>query len=454
MNETCSLESFGYKQELKRALSLKDLVVFGIVFMSPMSSMTLFAIMTSMSKGHAVLSYLFGFFAMLFTAYSYGQMVKAYPIAGSTYSYTQRAVHPKLGFLAGWVMLLDYVLIPMLLYVVSALYAHEFIPSIPFWGWVLIYIIPITIINIRGVELAAKANTIITVFMIAALVLFFAAAVKYALTGQAELISWTAIYNKDTFSLQAVVAGSSLAVLSYLGFDAITCLTEEANDCAQVGKAIILACVIQTFIYLGMAYFGTIVTPDWASIADPETEAFRIVYKVGGAALQAFVSIVIIVSGVSTALVGQASASRLLFGMGRDKVIPPKLFAHLHPKYKTPVYSILFMAVIGLAGSLTITMTTLTQLVTFGGLFGFMCVNLAVIFHYYIRNKSGRFIMHLLSPLTGLVVCGYIMLDLSDVGRVVGFSWLILGILYLIVRSFFSEGFSKLLEKGMFAETP
>lgn len=452
MKEAASLESFGYHQELKRALSLKDLVVFGMVFMSPMSSMTLFAIMTTMSQGHAVLCYLFGFLGMLFTAFAYGEMARAFPIAGSTYSYTQRAVHPKLGFVAGWVMLLDYVLIPMLLYVVSALYAHEFIPAIPFWGWVLLYVIPITFINIRGVELAAKTNTIMTVLMIAALLAFFAAAVKYALTGHAELISWTAIYNAKTFSLQAMVAGSSLAVLSYLGFDAITTLTEEAKDQRQVGVAIILACVVQTFIYLGMAYFGTIVTPDWAKIANPETEAFRIVFRVGGAALQAFVSLVIIASGVSTALVGQASASRLLFGMGRDKVIPARFFAHLHPRFKTPTYSILFMAVIGLVGSLTISMTSLTQLVTFGGLFGFICVNLAVIFHYYLREKSGRVILHVVCPLIGLLVCGYILMDLSVAGRIVGFTWMGAGVVYLIVRSTLSEDFNRLLERGTFTE--
>lgn len=453
MSEPASLESFGYRQELKRALSLRDLVVFGIVFMSPMSSMTLFGIMAEMSQGHNVLCYLLGFSAMLFTAYAYGQMVRAFPIAGSTYSYTQRAVHPKLGFLAGWVMLLDYVLIPMLLYVVSALYAHEFIPAIPFWGWVLLYVVPITFVNIRGVELAAKTNTIMTILMIAALIAFFAASIKYALTGNAELFSWKAIYNAQKFSLNAVVAGSSLAVLSYLGFDAITTLTEEAKDQRQVGTAIILACIVQTFIYLGMAYFGTIVAPDVKAFGNPETAVFGMALKVGGAALQAFISVIIIVSGVSTALVGQASASRLLFGMGRDKVIPAKFFAHLHPTFKTPTYSIVFMAAIGLVGALTISMTTLSEMVTFGGLFGFMCVNLAVTFEYYIKGKSGKVLRHVVCPVLGLVVCAYILWGLSLVARVVGFTWMGLGVVYLVVRSLASEEFTKLLEKGAFAET-
>jgi amino acid transporter len=288
--------------------------------------------------------------------------------------------------------------------------------------------------------------------MIVVLLLFFAASIKYALTGHAELFSWTAVYNARDFSLKAVVAGSALAVSSYLGFDAITTLTEEAKDQRQVGTAVILACVVQTFIYLGVAYFGTIVAPDWKAIVNPETAAFRIASKVGGAALQAFVSLVIIVSGVSTALAGQASASRLLFGMGRDKVIPARFFAHVHPKFKTPIYSIVFMAVISLVGALTISMTTLAELVAFGGLFGFMCVNLAVIFQYYIKDKSGSLLWHVLCPLVGLVVCGYILWGLAPVARVVGFTWMGVGVAYLVLRSVLSEDFRKLLEKGAFAE--
>jgi putrescine importer len=192
--------------------------------------------------------------------------------------------------------------------------------------------------------------------------------------------------------------------------------------------------------------------PDWKGIVNPETAVFGIALKVGGAALQAFVSIVIIVSGVSTALVGQASASRLLFGMGRDKVIPARFFAHLHPKFKTPTYSIVFMAVLGLAGALTISMTTLSQMVTFGGLFGFMCVNLAVVFQYYIKNKSGKLIRHVVCPVLGLVVCGFILWDLAPIARIVGFTWMGLGFVYLVIRSALSEDFTKLLEKGAFAE--
>jgi len=449
MSKNAGVEEFGYKQELKRSLSLRDLVIFGIVFMSPLSSMILFGIMSTNSHGHNFLSYLVGFTAMLFTAYSYGKMVEAFPIAGSTYSYTQRSIDPKLGFLAGWVILLDYFLIPTLLYVISANFANALVPQVPFWVWVLIYVIPVTFINIRGVEVAAKFNFVITALMMLAVVAFVLAAAKYAYgTEGYSILSLSAIYNPKTFEWNAVVSGSAMAVLCYLGFDAITTLSEEAHETShKMGIAIILACLIQTAIYLSIAYFGTIVTPEF-KFENVDTAFFDIAFKVGGSALQIFITIIIIISGASTALAGQSSASRVLYGMGRDKMIPAAFFAYLHPKYKTPTYSILAMGVVGLIGSLTISMTRLGEMVTFGGLFGFICVNLSVISHCYIKAKGRRSLIHLVCPLIGMCVCAYILIELSPLAKTIGFLWMGSGILYLIIRSLYSKDFKHILEKN------
>lgn len=452
MDHKASVEEFGYKQELRRSLSIKDLVIFGMVFMSPISSMVLFGIMDVESHGHNFLSYLFGFTAMLFTAYSYGKMVEAFPIAGSTYSYTQRAISPKLGFLAGWVILLDYFLIPMLLYVISANFVHALVPQIPFWVWIVIYVVPVTFVNIMGVEIAAKVNFGITVLMVAAVVAFVAAAFRYVLiTHGYSVITPKAIYNPATFSWNAMVLGSSMAVLCYLGFDAITTLSEEADSTShKMGIAIILACVIQTILYLSIAYFGIIVAPNYTHLKDVDTVFFGMAFKVGGYALQVFITLVIAMSGAATALAGQSAASRILYGMGRDKMIPQGFFAYLHPRFKTPTYNILAMGVVGLIGALTISMTQIGEMVTFGGLFGFICVNLSVIWHFYIKKKGGHrsLLKHVICPFIGMVVCAYILIDLSPLAKIVGFAWMGLGILYLIIRSVCSTDFQHLLEKS------
>lgn len=449
---TNSIESFGYQQELKRALTTKDLVIFGMVFMSPLACMILFGLMHTMSQGHSVLAYVIGFLAMLFTAFSYGKMVEAFPIAGSTYSYTQRAIDPKLGFISGWVMLLDYVLIPMLLFVISANFANALIPQVPFWAWILLYVSVITVINLMGVEVAAKTNFMMYGLMILAVVAFVFAAVKYALGGNTtSVFSLKAVYDAKSFSLSPVMAASAMAVLSYLGFDAITTLTEEAAiPPKKVGHSIVLACVIQTVIYVSVAYFATLVTPDYTSVKNVDTAFFDIALTVGGTAFQTFVTLVIMVTGMATALAGQTAASRLLYGMGRDRLIPSKFFAHLHPKYKTPTYSILFMGLLGLVGALTISFSLISEMVTFGGLFGFICVNLAVIVHYFFKKKDRKIFGNLIFPGLGTIICFYIWLSLSGTAKVVGFSWLGIGVIYLIVRSLGSADFKLLLAKTSF----
>ena len=445
---TNSMESLGYKQELKRTLKMKDLVIFGIISMSPQACMILFGTMTKISQGHAVLSYLTGFIAMLFTAFSYGKMVQAFPVAGSTYSYTQKSINSKLGFMSGWLMLLDYVFIPLVLIVVSGNFSHALIPEIPFWVWIIIYTAIVTTINLIGIEVAAKANFIISGIMILGIISFIIAAVKY-LSGQ-DITSTgliEAVYNSKNFAFNSVIGASSLAVVSYFGFDAISTMTEEAAvSTKKVGTAIVIACIIQTIIYVSVVYFATLVTPDYLAIKDADIAFFEIALSIGGAAFQTFITLIIITTGLATALAGQIAASRLLFGMGRDKLIPSKIFAHLNPKRKTPTYSILIMSVIIVVCALTLSFTVINEIVTFGGLFGFICVNISVIVHCFIRNKDRKIIGNLIFPSLGAIICFYIWINLSSISKTVGFSWMAVGVMYLVIRIVISKDFKVLLD--------
>jgi amino acid transporter len=246
-----------------------------------------------------------------------------------------------------------------------------------------------------------------------------------------------------------VISASVLAVSSYLGFDSITTLAEEVQGSARKIKvAIFLALSIQTVLYFAMSYFGTIVVPDPAVFADPDTAFYGIAYKVGGSALQIFITILILISSGTTALAGQAAASRLLYGMGRDELIPRRFFAYLHPTYKTPVYNVLLMGVVSIVGSFILSFANLADMVAFGGLFGFICVNLSVICHYYIKNKCGKIVRHVIFPLLGIIICGYILFGMSSLARTVGFSWIGAGIIYLVVRSLASQDFKCLLENN------
>lgn len=441
-------ESLGYKQELKKVLKTRDLVIFGMVFMAPVSAQTLFGSLDQVSQGHAVLAYLLGLLAMIFTAYSYGKMAEAYPIAGSTYSFTSRALHPYLGFLAGWSILLDYILIPMLLYKLSAVFTMELFPSVPLWLMLLIFVLPVTFFNYLGAQTTSRVNLAMTVIMLLSIVCFVGFAVKALLHGEGAgtVFSMKAIYNPQTFSMNALLSGTSIAVLSYLGFDAVTTMAEDSNVTGKmVGRSAILAIVVIAVFYIAQVYFATMVSPDYHSFKSTDTAFFEIATKIGGGGLATVLTLVIAISGIATALAGQAAASRLLYGMGRDRALP-QFFAFIHPKFKTPVYSILFMAVVGYIGAVVIDLNVLFLIIVFGALVGFLCVNLSVFSEFYVKRKmrSGLgFVTNLIFPLIGLAVCGYILWGMDPIGHIVGLSWLGLGIIYLLISS---KGFTKTVD--------
>ncbi|QGQ44801.1 APC family permease [Metabacillus sediminilitoris] len=432
--------------ELKRTLKFRDLVIFGLGFMAPVAAMSLFGIITLVSQGHSVLSYIIGFVAMLFTAYSFGKMVEAYPVAGSTYTYAQRALHPRIGFIAGWGMLLDYLLIPMLTFLISANFANALVPSIPIWIWVLIFALPITIVNIIGIEVAAKVNTILVLLMVMAVVAFVISAGHYIVTGDLSLIDFSAIYSQDSFSIGAIISGAAIVIVAYLGFDAITTLAEETDIGGnKIGWGIIFTCVIQTVFFVSVTYLAVILQGSYTSIENPDTAFFDVLNIIGGVILQTFVTSTIIASGVASAMASQSASSRLLLGMGRDGVIPKKFFGYIHPTFKTPVNNILLMSILGIIGAILMNMQLVSDLVAFGGLLGFSFVNVCVINHYYIKNKQRNFFKFLFVPLMGMAVCLYILWGLSTAGKIVGFTWMGIGLIYLLIRSYFSKEFKRFI---------
>ncbi|WP_102346056.1 APC family permease [Bacillus sp. Marseille-P3661] len=439
-SKTQGIEQFGYKQEFKKVLKTRDLVIFGMVFMAPVSAQTLFGALAQVSQGHAVLAYLIGLIAMLFTAYCYGKMAQAYPIAGSTYSYTSQAVHSNVGFIAGWSIMLDYLIFPMLIYKVSALFLSELLPFIPLWVLLLVFLVPVTICNYFGAKTTSRVNIIMTIFMILSIVAFVIVAIKAVANGvgYGEVFTFKGIYNPETFSWDSLMAAASIAVLSYIGFDAVTTMAEDSNVTGKmVGRAAVLACVVSTVFYIAQAYFATVAQPDFNSFETADTAFFEIAFSVGGGTLATFCTLIIAISGISTALAGQAAASRVLFSMGRDKVLP-NFFSRLHPKHKTPVNSIIFMAVVGYIGAVFIPLSVFFSIVVFGALIGFICVNLSVFVEYFIRRKerSGLFLItNVLFPILGFLVCCYILVGMDVIGKTVGFCWLAAGIIFLAITT-------------------
>jgi putrescine importer len=320
----------------KRVLSLWDLVLFGLAFVGPTAPYSMFGIATVKSQGHLPLVYLIAMLAMSLTAISYGRMAAAFPEAGSTYAYASKALHPNLGYFAGWVMILDYILIPLLSVIYVGLTANKLVPQIPYFIWAVVAAVSITLVNLRGIKVTVRANTFLNAIMVGSLIWFVIMAVR-ALTagvGAGTLLSSRPFYDPSHFSFAAVMGATSLAALSFLGFDGISTLSEDArNPQKDIWKATVLVCFIAGGLFILQSYLGQLVWPDFRTFVPVETAFMDIGKRIGGEALLYGISFVLLVGGIASAITGQASASRLLYGMGRDRLLPQRIFGYIHPPH-------------------------------------------------------------------------------------------------------------------------
>ncbi len=431
------------EHDFKRVLSLGDLVLFGLAFVGPTAPYSMFGIATVKSHGHLALVYLIAMLAMSITAISYGRLSAAYPEAGSTYAYASRVLHPTAGFFAGWSMVLDYILVPMLSVIFVSLTASKILPAVPFPLWAAATAGGITAINLQGIQVTARSNSVMNAIMGASLVWFVLVAIRALQggTGEGALFSTRPFFNPETFSFQATMSATSLAVLSFIGFDGVSTLAEDSrNPRRDIGRATILVCFLAGGLFVLQTYLATMVWPDYTTFSPVETAFMDVGRLVGGPALFYFLSFVLLVAGVASAVTGQASASRLLCGMGRDRLLPYGIFGYVHPRLGTPIYSVLLMGAVHLTGALILKYTEAAELVNFGAFIGFMSVNLCVIRHYWFRStEPRRWLSHLALPAAGFAVCFYIWLHLSRFALALGGLWLAVGFFYLL---FLTRGFT------------
>jgi amino acid transporter len=429
------IEQFGYKQELKRSLTLTDLVVYGMIFMIPIAPFGVYGYVNAEAPGMVPLAYIIGMVAMLFTALSYGSMAKAFPIAGSVYSYAQRGLNQHVGFIAGWLMLLDYLLIPPLLYVYAAMALNHLYPDVPKVGFILAFLVSATFVNLRGITFTARMNII---FLLAQLVvlgifLFYAWNALHNGGGNGEL-TLAPLYHPETFNFALLMQAVSIAVLSFLGFDAISTLAEEikGDPGKSVGKAALITLMVMGVIFVAQTWIATDLAAGMG-FKSADTAFYEIAELAAGSWLATLTAVATALAwGVAVAITSQAAVSRLLFGMARDGKLP-KVLAKVHPKHNTPYLSIYLVAVLSLVICYLFinSVDTLTSLVNFGALSGFMLLHLTVINYYWRRQKSGQIVRHLLCPVVGFIIVAAIMYNMGVDAQKLGLIWIALGLAYL-----------------------
>ncbi|WP_027415543.1 APC family permease [Aneurinibacillus terranovensis] len=422
---------------LKRALGLWPIVMLGVGYMTPMVVFDTFGIASQSTNGLVPLAYIIALVAMLFTAFSYGKMVKAFPSAGSAYTYTQKTINPHLGFLVGWSSLLDYLLLPMVNALLAQIYLTAVFPDVPKWIWVVGFVLFVTFLNMWSVISTANFNTILVVYQFLVIAFFIVLAVRELTHGAGYgSVLTTQPFYKQGMHISALVAGATVLCFSFLGFDAVTTYSEETpNPVQTIPKAILLTAFIGGIIFILGSYFTQAVFPDVSAFKNPDATSPEIALYTGGRVFQLFFLAGSLAGVISSGLSSHASVSRLLYVMGRDNVLPKKLFGYVHPRWRTPVFNVILVGFVSLT-ALLFNLETAASFINFGALIAFTFVNVSVIAHYTVKRKRYKtlkdFLSHVVIPTIGAAFVAVLWYNLEHNSFMLGTGWSIIGFIYLL----------------------
>ncbi|WP_160105705.1 APC family permease [Pseudomonas izuensis] len=426
-------EYSGSSATFRKSLGIPALVLFGLAYMVPLAVFTTYGLVTQMTKGNMPTAYLFTLVAMLLTAYSYGRMVQAHPYSGSVYTYTRKAFGAHFGFIAGWTLLLDYIFLPLLSYLLIGIYMSEYFPAVPAAVWALGSIVLVTGLNLVGIESVNRVNLVLVVAQLVFIVVFVALSVS-KLSGQASEVSLMLPFHNSEFSLPLVFSGAAVLCLSFLGFDAVSTMAEETrNPRFRIPVAIMAVTLIGGVLFLVVSYFAHLIFPEWKTFVDADSASVDVMRRAGGEMLVTAFTATYVAGCFASAMVSQASVSRVLFAMGRDGALP-RVFGVLHTKKRVPAAAIIVVSALSLI-ALFITLDAVANMISFGALFAFSAVNLAVIKHYLIdENKVGpkNYLLYGFIPALGFLSTLWLWTSLSHMSFLIGLTWMAVGIICLM----------------------
>ncbi|WP_055483364.1 APC family permease [Sphaerimonospora mesophila] len=435
------VERFGYKQELNRSLSFADLMIYGLIFMVPIAPFGIFGGVFQSSGGMVALVYAIGMVAMAFTALSYAQMSKAFPMSGSVYTYAGRGIGAPVGFLAGWVILADYILVPALLYLVASAAMASFVPAVPLWAWMIMFIVLNTVVNSLGIKMTARMNKIMLIGELIVLAIFLVIGVVALAQGKGHGDFFSPIFDSSTFTWELAFGAVSIAVLSFLGFDGISMLAEESReDARKLGRAMFGALMLAGLLFITQTWVASLLVPNRAELlanGDPDGTAFyNAAEAAGGHWLSVLTAVATAVAwGFANSLVAQAATSRLLFAMARDRQLP-RFLSKIDPKHKAPVNATLLVAAVSLVLGVYMSsrddgIDLLSSLINFGAMTAFLALHVSVVVHYVVRKGSRDWWRRLIAPGIGFLILLYVVINAKVAAQTVGLIWLALGIVTL-----------------------
>jgi putrescine importer len=421
---------------LKRGLRFRDLVLYGIVLIQPTAPMPSFGVIYQEARGHVVTAILLAMVAMLFTSVSYGRMARLYPHGGSAFLYVGKELHSSLGYITGWCLIMDYILNPLICTIWCSRAAMNFLPGIPYVAFAVFFALFFTFLNCGGIETSARINAAMAAIlgMVIVLVLIAAARWLLLLSHPAAGFFTLPFYDPATFNSAGLLRGTSIAVLTYIGFDGISTLTDEAKDPARsVPRAIVLTCFITCVLASIEVYVGQLVWPRGLAFPDIDTAYVHVSGRMGGPILFAIVNGALLLANVGSGMASQMGAARLLYAMGQDGALPRRFFGAVHPRNRIPRNNVLLVGATCLVGALVFSYQLGTELLNYGALLAFMGVNLASMVRAWRDGRMAQWIPILLS-LGGLLTCFFLWFHLGHLAMIAGTIWAVTGVLLWLLR--------------------
>jgi putrescine importer len=422
--------------QLRRTLTLWDLVFYGMVLIQPTAPMGIYGVVSQRAQGHVVLTILIGMGAMLLTARSYGRMARVYPSAGSAYAYVSQGIHPALGYVTGWSMVMDYVLNPTICAILCTKLTMVYAP----WLWrpagIVLFALLFTALNLRGIKASARTNEIICIGLGVVVLIFLGAAVHYLFGAAPSGAALTRpFYDPATFSWGLVLGGTSVACLTYIGFDGISTLSEEVeNPRRNIMLATVLTCLLIGVLAALQVYAAQLVWGDWKGFPDVDTAFVQIAGRAGGPIVLGIVNVALLIATIGSGTGAHLGAARLLYGMGRSQALPRRFFGAIDARTRIPRNNVLFVGGLACAGGMLLTFELGAELLNFGAFIAFMGVNLATFAHYWAKRHE-RTLANFVLPLAGFAVCLGLWFYLSPLAKWAGGAWLLVGIVYGAVKT-------------------
>ena len=429
-------EKTGGTGGLKRTLTLWDLILYGIIVIQPTAPMTVFGVLSDKGHGHVVTTILLAMVAMLFTAISYGRMARAYPSAGSAFTYVGQEINPALGYVTGWSMVMDYMLNPMICIIWISQQAHVFAPVVPYWAWAVIFAVVFTGMNLQGVKTSARMNTGLAAVMGAVIAVFFVTAVRY-ISGNPHGdpgFFTRPFFDPQLFNAKAVLGGTSVAVLTYIGFDGISTLSEEVeNPRRNILLATVATCFVIGVLSALEVYAAQLLWPASQPFPNVDT-AFVFAAGRAWAPMFAIVGATLLIANFGSGMGAQLGAARLLYGMGRSNALPKSFFGALDPVRRVPRNNVIFVGAVALIGAFLINFGLGAEMLNFGALIAFMGVNAAAFKRYWLKSET-RTASNFFPPVLGFLICLLLWLNLSAPAKLYGGIWMAIGIAFGAVKT-------------------